>query len=194
MTETNKGGRPSIGTQITVTLPNADLKTIDEMAAKANVRRPDVIREIVHDAVSAVRRAEAAGAPLTERLQPAASLIVEWIVRGGGLEGRRARFTEYTKVAGHPAKLPDLLVKMAGSLVISGASSFAAALDSRLIGDLSSNKSADMSSGWRLRTALFFEVGNLMTERGVTVGPVAGASDDASIDFGPAPADDGDYA
>src|SRR5690606_27759827 len=70
MTETNKGGRPSIGTQITVTLPNADLKTIDEMAAKANVRRPDVIREIVHDAVSAVRRAEAAGAPLTERLQP----------------------------------------------------------------------------------------------------------------------------
>lgn len=195
MTEPDKGGRPAIGKQITVTVPERDLDVINEMATKAGVKQPDVIREIIRDAVSAAKKAEDAAAPLTARLRPAATLIVEWISRGGDLQGRRERFQEYARVAGHPLKVTRLLVQIAGTLAIDGVPLAEVSLGGHLVDDLASNKSAGPLPGWQLRAMLFFEVGNLMTERGVTVGPLPGedSDDGMAMEFG-APPDDGEYA
>jgi hypothetical protein len=184
VTEINKGGRPAIGKQITVTLPGSVLDRIDEEARIAGVRRADVIRDHLTRAVEAPMSSE----DVRETLRPAANLIAAYVETGGDLPGRRERFIEYQRVAGSPQKLPKLLMEIAGRLVLENAVQLQeAALDPAVVTRLADNRE------WRLRAQLFFAASEVLDQRNVRVGPLPGADDEEEIVLGLG-AEDEDYA
>jgi len=177
----SKGGRPSIGKQVSVTIPTPVLDQVDGMARAANITRADVLREIV---VSGVRARVGTGdTPLEESLAPIAETLAEWV--GAGDEGTaKGRFILYRSKAGNPFQLAQIFQTAYGQAVLDGHHPRVpkpAALD------LVIGKGHD---GWRARTVLMFMVINYLIDRGIKVRSDEG--EDEAIDFGPEP-DDEEY-
>ncbi|MEU6720426.1 hypothetical protein ABZ897_54005 [Nonomuraea sp. NPDC046802] len=133
---------------------------------------------------------------MNDDLRQAASVIATYIEQGPDLQKRRWRYSRYAALAGHPVKLTRWMQGIVGKMVLEGIPLADVRIKPALVEALSSKKSATADSGWRLRAALFFEVGNEMDRRHIVIGPVSPAEDDElTTDFGPEPEDsEFDYA
>ncbi|MFC4006664.1 ribbon-helix-helix domain-containing protein [Nonomuraea purpurea] len=180
----NKGGRPSIGKQVSVTIPEPILDQVDAMAKTADATRADVLREIV---VSGVRARTGPGdSPMETTLAPIAETMATWI-GSNDAEKVTGRFRLFRRLAPNPYKLAKLFQTAYGQLVLDG---HHPSIPSPAALDLVTSKGHD---GWRSRTVLFFMTINTLIDRGISVR--ADADDDDEIDFGPKPEDDEpDYA
>lgn len=180
----NTGGRPTIGRQVSVTLPEDVLEAVKEMAVKAGTTRGGVLREIV---IAGVRdRTRLGDISLSALLAPAAETLAMWVSSGQDEKTVVGRFALYKGRAGNPFHLAKILQTAYGSLTLSG---IAAPLPSPEALDLVTGRGHD---GWRARTILFFQVLNALMEQGVKIHD---DEDGGEIGFGPKPEEiEEDYA
>lgn len=181
----SKSGRPPIGTQVSVTLPNEILAAVGDIAATTGQDRSAVLRGIITRAVA--EHAAPAEPPATENLEvlrPVAALIATWIAADHAQS--RDRFKRYYKDGQAPRRLLQLLMDAAADQVRSGQD--APRLDPAAIALLAP------PDAWRPRALLHWAVMAALAERGVTLGMGIVGEPLPDPDFGHALDEDGDYA
>ncbi|MBB4913800.1 hypothetical protein [Streptosporangium saharense] len=83
MSNSNKGGRPSVGTPITTTIPDDLLAEIDQQAAMSGVTRAAEVRDLLASSIGLFRGPielpVSEWSDVAEKVRPVTELLVRWI-------------------------------------------------------------------------------------------------------------------
>ncbi len=117
----HKGGRPRIGTPVSITLPDDELATVDGMAAARGVTRSRQLRDIVSKAVADARDIPEPTTRSEQEVAPVVSLLVQWIGENPGDGDQiRERFIALKDCLNSGHQLTSLIERAWGHLYLNG--------------------------------------------------------------------------